>query len=63
MSAGTFKGGRIVWQRAWKCPTHHTYWYDDGVCRICGAKGEPEKLPDDAVMIEQPSEKIEKQER
>lgn len=42
MGAGTFKTrwreGFIRWERAWWCPAHKTYWYDDGVCRVCGAR-------------------------
>lgn len=53
MGAGTFKTrwreGFIRWERAWWCPAHKTYWYDDGVCRVCGARGEPEPVPKNAV--------------
>lgn len=59
MGAGSFRTGTIRWERAWKCPTHHVYWYDDGVCRICGALGEPEKLPDNATDVLPPEPKHE----
>lgn len=55
-SAGTFKAAGIIWERAWKCSEHSYRWYGDGVCRICGAKGEPEKLPDNATDVTLPPE-------
>jgi hypothetical protein len=53
-SAGSYTSGRLRLERAWKCPNHHVYWYGDGVCRICGAHGELEKLPDNAADVTPP---------
>ena len=56
MSAGSYRLGRIVCQRAWRCPVHRCRWYDSGiVCRVCGSPGEPEALPPGATLIDQPA--------
>lgn len=59
MGAGVFRFPALHWsrvrfERAWWCPLHRTYWYDDGgSCRVCGRRGEPEPLPAGAVVVDE----------
>jgi hypothetical protein len=69
-SAGTFRtlfsaadDLHITWERAWQCTNCPVSWYkdcgadgDDTKCPRCGSKGEPDKLPDGAELLEMPDQ-------
>lgn len=65
-SAGTYnfpdrpRPWDVQFARAWQCSGCPVSWYDDcgdgdgTICPRCGAKGEPEKLPEGAKIFKMP---------